>query len=205
MDANRAADELKAIRELMERPVRYSTMSGLSGVLAGLASLAGVFADLYVSGRYADRPAEAVRINMGIWAGVFLAAFAAATVPTRLRERKRGMPFWSRIKKQILLTILPPFVGGVGLTAAIVCRWWIGDGPNMWGLIPAIWMLFYGLALWQVGLFSPAEIRVLAVAFLLAGLAAAALFHTYPYWAMGLTFGGFHIVYGVVVWIRHGG
>jgi hypothetical protein len=136
---------------------------------------------------------------------VFLLAFSAAVLLTRIRERRQGMPFWSQVKKRILLTILPPFVAGVGLTLAIVCRWWAKEGPNMWGLIPAVWMLFYGVALWQVGLSSPVEVRVLGAVFILAGLLAGAFFHACPYLALGATFGGFHIVYGIVVWIRHGG
>jgi hypothetical protein len=88
---------------------------------------------------------------------------------------------------------------------AIVYRWWVQAGPNMWGLIPAVWMLFYGVALWQVGLSSPGEVRLLGAAFILAGLLAGAFFHASPYLTLGTTFGGFHIVYGTVVWIRHGG
>ena len=205
MDADKAAAELKVIRRLMQRPVRYSTMSGLSGIFAGCAALAGVLADSLVTSRYASDPAKAVKINMGVWAGVFLAAFASAVILTRLREVKQGMPFWSDIKRRILLTILPPFVAGAGLALAIVYRASIGEGPDMWGLIPAVWMLFYGVALWQLGMFSPIEVRLLGVAFVLAGLAAAALLHACPYWTLGATFGGFHIVYGIAVCIRHGG
>jgi hypothetical protein len=205
MDADKAARELQVIRELMQRPVRFSTMSGLSGILAGLAAMTGVLVDRVVSGRLAHDPVQAVKINMGVWAGVFLLAFTAAVLLTRIRERRQGMPFWSDIKKRILLTILPPFVAAVGLTLAIVCRWWLQAGPNMWGLIPAIWMLFYGVALWQVGLSSPVEVRLLGAAFILAGLVAGAFLHAFPYLALGATFGGFHIVYGIVVWIRHGG
>ena len=203
MDAEKAAEELKVIRRLMERPVQYSTMSGLSGILAGCAALAGVAADWTVSRSHP--PLESVKISIALWAGVFGVAFTAAVVLTRLRERRRGMPFWSDVKRRILLTIGPPFVVCVGLTAAIVYRWWAQQGPNMWGMIPAVWMVCYGLALWQVGLFSPVEVRVLGVAFLASGIVAAASLHTHPYWALGVTFGGFHIVYGTVVWLRHGG
>jgi len=206
MEPDRASRQLAAIRELMERPVRYSTQSGLSGIIAGAAAVAGCFADSAISNAYAYEPATAVGINMIVWAGVFAAAFAGATICTRLRERKQGMPFWSNVKKRILRTILPPFVAGVGLTAAIVYRHFAYPlGPNLWGLIPAVWMLFYGVALWQVGQFSVPEVRALAVAFLLAGLACAGELHTWPYVTLGVTFGGFHIVYGVVVWLRHGG
>ena len=72
-------------------------------------------------------------------------------------------------------------------------------------LIPAVWMLFYGVALWEVGQFSPIEVRLLGACFIAGGLVTAALCQWHPYWAMGVTFGGFHVVYGVVVWIRHGG
>ena len=203
MDADKAAQELKVIRQLMQRPVRYSTMSGLSGIFAGIAALAGVLADWCISETYG--PKMAVPVNVAVWAGVFAAAFLAATVLTRLREIKQGMPFWSDVKRRILQTIGPPFLAAIGLTGAIAYRSWVGVGPNMWGLIPAIWMLFYGVTLWQLGLFSPIDVRLLGAAFLLAGLVAAVGSHTHPYWAMGITFGGFHIVYGIAVWVRHGG
>jgi hypothetical protein len=205
MNADKAAQELKVIRQLMERPVRYSTMSGLSGILAGLAAFAGLAADWAISSAWQDKPHTAMKITFLVWAGVFVLAFAGAVICTRLRERRQNMPFWSGVKKRILLTILPPFVAGVGLTLVIVYRWHVGRGPNEWGLIPPIWMLFYGLALWQVGLLSPVEVRLMGAAFLACGLAAALWLQPHPYWSLGVTFGGFHIVYGLAVWCRHGG
>jgi len=211
MDADKAAENLKVIRQLMERPIRYSTMSGLSGILAGCAALAGVTADSWVTNNCGD---QAIWINMLVWAGVFLTAFGCSAVLTYIRERKQDMPFWSPIKRRILSTILPPFVAGVGLTLAIMHRWYTNDGPNQWGLIPAIWMTFYGVTLWQIGTFSIGELRAMGVAFILAGLVTACEYQadipglepgTAPYWTLGIAFGGFHIVYGIIVWIRHGG
>jgi len=205
MDAQKAAEELKVIRDLMERPVRYSTQSGLSGVLAGTAAIAGCLADWRVSNAWADEPHAAMWINLCIWAAVFATAFTGVTILTRLRERRRGMPFWSSVKLRILKTILPPFLAGAGLTAAIFYHWYRGGGPNMWALVPPVWMLFYGVACWQVGEFSIPEIRLMGAAFIVAGLAAALLLQTAPYLTIGATFGGLHILYGIVVWVRHGG
>jgi len=211
MDADKAAENLTVIRQLMERPIRYSTMSGLSGILAGCAALGGVAADSWVSDNLPD---DAVWINLLVWAGVFMTAFTCSAVLTYTRERKQGMPFWSPVKRRILMTILPPFVAGVGLTLAIIHRWYTGDGPNQWGLVPPIWMTFYGVTLWQIGTFSAGELRAMGIAFILAGLVTAWNYQysipylepgTAPYWTLGITFGGFHIVYGIVVWIRHGG
>jgi len=215
MDTNKAVAELKVIRQLMERPVRYSTQSGLSGIVAGLAAVGGCVADQAISERYA--PGQAFWINGCIWGAVFVVAFTTVVVLTRLRERRQGMPFWSNIKRRIGLTILPPFVAGAGLTLAIAMRWYYHVGPNMWGLIPAIWMTFYGVACWQVGEMSIREMRVLGAAFVVSGLLVACLVPAKliaaaggtldfePYWTIGVTFGGYHIVYGIVVWVRHGG
>jgi len=75
-----------------------------------------------------------------------------------------------------------PFVAGVGLTLAIMYRWYNGIGPNQWGLIPAIWMLFYGIALWQLGEFSPREVRFLGAAFILIGCGVVfACFRSVPW------------------------
>lgn len=217
MDAQKAAKELTVIRQLIERPVRYSTASGLSGVLAGLAALAGVWFDYTITPRIAERLYEAdpetlasaldweFIVAAGVWAVVFGVAFLATIILTRIRERRQGMPFWSAIKWKILRTIALPFVAGVGLTFALYLQWLSPHNFNQVGLIPAVWMLFYGLALWQFGEFSVAEIRVLGVAFVLAGLVTATSLQGYPFHCLGATFGGFHIVYGVAVWIRHGG
>lgn len=208
MDTERAAEELKVLRQLMERPIRFSTMSGLSGIWAGAMALVGLGLDVYVTGLYRDRPDVGLALSAAVWAGVFVAALAGVLLLTRRRERKQGMPAWSGVKARILKTILPPFVGGVGLTGIILLRWWLSGtqgGEAQFDLVPAIWMLFYGIALWQVGEFAPAEVRALGAAFVLAGLASAAFFQAWPYQALGATFGGFHLIYGIIVWIRYGG
>jgi len=212
MDKERAVEELKVIRQLMERPIRYSTMSGLSGVLAGCVALAGLFADAMVCSAFGI--GTAMWMNMCVWACVFLVTLSAVLGLTRFREVRQGMPFWSPIKRKILMTIMPAFVAGAGLTAAIVFRWYSSDGPNEFGLVAPIWMLFYGVACWQVGELSVPEVRVLGAAFILAGLLSAAFFQatipglpylTAPYWTLGASFGGFHIIYGLFVWAKYGG
>lgn len=213
MDSQKAAENLQVIRQLMERPVRCSTQSGLSGILAGCITLAGVAADSYFSGRF--RPIKAFWINLAVWGAVFFTALIAALVLMRLRELKQGgMPFWTPAKRKMLTTILPSFVAGAGLSLAIAYRWYFSIGPNQFGLIVPLWMLFYGIACWQVGEITIPEIRVMGAAFILAGLISACFFQadipglapgTAPYVTMGLTFGGFHILYGIVVWVRHGG
>jgi hypothetical protein len=204
MDPNKAAGNLQVIRELMERPVRDSTQSGASGVIAGCVALAGLAADwcffeLFGPGHLA------FWINMGVWAGVFLISLGAALGLTRMRAHRQGLPYWTPARRKILISIIAPFFAAAGLTAAMLYQWYFSGDGSQWGLMFPCWMLFYGLACWQVGEYSIREIRVMGAAFVLAGILSAAFFQMHPYWSMGVTFGGFHIAYGIVVWIRHGG
>lgn len=198
----KASEDLRVIRQLMERPIRCSAMSGLSAIVAGTIGLVGLGLDYYFSLRY--EPMVAFQILLLVWGGVLVTAVASVTFLTRLRERKQGIPFWSPAKRRLLIMLLAPFIAGVGLTLVIAGRWLVGTGPNEWGLIPAIWMACYGIACWQVAEVSNRELRYMGGAFILASLLAAS-FQTYPYLMLGGAFGGFHVVYGVVVWIRHGG
>lgn len=206
MNAEKAADNLRVIRELMERPIRYSTMSGLSGIWAGAVTVGGCLADALALRVLPTR--DALLVSIGIWGAVLALALGGTILLTRRREKQRNMPAWSPVKRRILLTITPPFLAAIGLTAVIVGRFWIIGG--WWELIPAylippIWMLFYGVTLWQLGDLAPIEVRILGAAFIAAGLLAAAMFQFQPYLTMGVTFGGFHMVYGLAVWVRHGG
>ncbi len=186
-----------------------------------LLALAGVGLDWNISREFADSPDTAAALCGLVWGGVFVAALAGVWLLTRLREKARGMPAWTSAKRRILMTILPPFAAGAGLALAIVYRWYEArwghtNAPNEWGLIAPCWMLFYGIACWQVGEFSIRELRFMGAMFVLAGLVCAAFFQadipglttipgTAPYWTMATTFGGFHIVYGLIVWARYGG
>ncbi len=204
MDAQKAAQELATIRDLMERPVQLSVMSGAAGVFAAAVALAGLIADGVI---WRSMPArQATVVEVLLWGGVFVAALAGALLLTRRRERKMDLPFWSAARKRELRAAGAPFCVGVALTLAIIAQWFLHGSQmwSLWGLIPPIWMACYGLACWQVSEFGPGELRVMAVAFM-ASAVAAVFFPGYPYLILGVTFGGYHLVYGVVVWIRHGG
>jgi hypothetical protein len=209
MDAQRAAEELKVIRALMERPIRFSTMSGLSGIIAGAAALAGLAVDYPVWAEATDATLDHAMYTSGIiWGCVFVVALASVVLLTWRREKAQGMGrFWTPVKFRILRTILPPFLAGLGLTAAIVLRVWSAPSSDLWMLLAPLWMALYGLALWQVGQFSVPPIGAMGAAFIVAAVVSALSpgLAQNPVLTMGLTFGGFHIVYGVVVWVRYGG
>jgi hypothetical protein len=200
MTPERAAEHLRVIRELMERPVRQTTRSGASAVIAGLLALAGCGATaLLFRNTTPDTPWQ----TGGLWLTVLALAVVLDLWLTARRAKKLGQTYWGRAQWQTAMAITPGFVLGGLITFALFYY-----GPcneRYYSFIPFVWMLFYGLALWTVGLFSITEVKVLSVAFMVAGLAGAFWFSGHALLALALTFGGFHLVYGTVVWIRHGG
>jgi hypothetical protein len=197
MNPTQAAEHLRVIRELMERPIRSTTRSGLSGVVAGVLALAGCAATYRIAPDFTGRTAPPVAVGL-VWLGVLVLATVLDLFISWQRTRELGRSFWTRTTRQTALAIAPAFLlGGIST--------WIFASHGAWHYIPAAWMIYYGLAAWSIGMFSIAEVKVLGAAFIAAGVVCHFHFLDQPVAALAATFGGFHLVYGVVVWKRHGG
>jgi hypothetical protein len=208
MTPEQAAEHLRVIRQLMERPVRHTTRSGLAGLVAGGLALAGAALTWHLLPPEAEwpllNPARPYRPPAGavwnvalVWLAVLLAAAAGDVLITWRRARRRQETWWKREQLQTAMAIVPGFV----LAAFFTYIWYILE----FNYIPFGWMIGYGMALWTVGMFSITEVKVLGAAFLASGWAGLILLSDYPVAAMAVTFGGFHLVYGLVVLKRHGG
>src|SRR5512147_1875447 len=92
-----AEDNLRRIRELMERSTQHSTFSGVSGVVAGLLSIAGCLAQwLWLGAPATSRGPE----FLGLWGGVTALAIAADFVLTKRRAAQVGKRVLSRLGRQ---------------------------------------------------------------------------------------------------------
>jgi len=214
MTPKQAAEHLRVIRDLMERPIRQTTRSGLGGIIAGVLALAGCAATGVIWPARPDGPPESLVFSnarfSGIqdgdtivaaaltWLAVLVVAVTADVVITWARARRRGETYWKRAQLQTGLAILPGFVLAAFFT-------YMFGAWNEYGLIPFGWMIGYGMALWTVGMFSITEVKVLGGAFLAVGWLGMILLPGSPIVLLAVTFGGFHLVYGAVVWVRHGG
>ena len=195
-----ARENLRVIRQTMERSTKYSTLSGLSGVLIGLTAIVSVVVTSRVlDGRlHAHQSAQAVYPELGLlWLIELALAVGIEFACNKRRARHIGKRVASPLGAHILVAALPSFVAALALTAFFALH---GLAPFVWG----IWMLTYGLAICAVGLFSVRPVSYLGAAFVLAGAVTLLLPVQYSLLMMGLTFGGFHIVYGVLMAKRHG-
>lgn len=188
-DARVAHENLRVIRDLMERSTRYSTFSGLSGVLAGTASIVGCLVTHALAGRTGSVDPGAFLLT---WSLVIVFAIGADYLWMKRRAKRVGKRIVSPLGKQMLLASAP----GLG-TGALLTLFFLQH--NLMAHIYPVWMLGYGAAVAAVGLFSQREVSRLGAAFLLAGAATLFLPAAYGLPAMGIAFGGFHILYGLVM------
>ncbi len=190
-DAREAEENLRVIRELMERSTKFSTFSGFSGVLAGAASIVGcLMTDRLSGGRHAwpHAPVE----FLTIWSLVIVFAVGADYLLMKRRAVRVGKRVVSRLGKQMIVASAPGLGSGMLLTLFFLQQ----------GLMPHIypvWMLCYGSAVAAVGLFSQREVSLLGAAFLLAGAATLFMPISMGLPMMAAVFGGFHIGYGVLM------
>ena len=190
-DLFEAKENLRLIRELMERSTRHSTFSGVSGVFAGTVSIVGCLVTRWIGERGLSSDAYAAAF-LTIWASVVLLAIGADYFLTKRRAAAVGKRIMSRLGKQMFVASMP----GLG-SGAVITFYFLRQG-----LLPQVypvWALCYGAAVCAVGLFSQREVTRLGLAFLIAGTATLLLFPLYGLPMMALTFGGFHIVYGIVM------
>ncbi|HSZ84836.1 MAG TPA: hypothetical protein VK787_02335 [Puia sp.] len=202
-------ETLQDIKKMMERSSRFISLSGLSGVAAGICALMGAWVAHAKIEQYKSEiiPEKA---NKGIFdfsqlgllqeliitaAITFIAAFVFAFVFTYLRSKKTGIPLWGLTAKRLLInTIIPMIVGGI----VILRMMQLGD----YELIGASCLVFYGLALVNASKYTFDEIRYLGYAELILGLISFwAVGNGLYFWAAG--FGVMHIIYGIVMWWKY--
>ena len=184
----RAADNLRFIRDTMERAASFTAVPGWGGVvIGGTAVVAGVIS----AGR-------APRAQFSVWVAESVLALLLAFVAVRLKSKRLELSLQSRAARRALLSFAPPLLVGAILTAVLY-------QAGVVSALPGLWLLLYGAAVVTGGAFSVRIVPVMGLCFMLLGaislLAPAG-------WGNGFLiagFGGLHIAFGTVIARRHGG
>jgi hypothetical protein len=197
--------DLAEIRSLMERSSRFLSLSGLSGVTAGVVALLGVgVAQWYLVtivgrvplGGLNSLDHQMVQTFFVVDAAiVFILAIALALFFSRQMAKRKGLPFWTP-GARLMITELATPLG----TGAVFCFLMMGQG--LFEFVFGGSLLFYGVALASASRFTVPELRRLGFAEILLGFAALWFI---PYalllWATG--FGLLHVVYGISVYRKY--
>ncbi len=196
-------ETLQDIRKMMEKSSRFISLSGWSGVSAGIFGLIGA----WYANNLLDQAATTSRTGRTGWddrigfqlivlaAVVFICALSSSFILTWMRSRRSGFAIWGASARRLMWnTMLPMLVGGLLILRMI--------GDEYYTLIAPSALLFYGLALVNGSKYTLGEIRYVGYLEILLGIICLTVpNHGLIFWTLG--FGVVHIVYGIMMWWKY--
>jgi len=201
-------EDLQTIREIMERSSKFLSLSGLSGIFAGICALIGASVAWFFildSGHvqydeYMRIPGgwstSGIRFYLALDAMLVLGIAAlGAYFFSQRKARKAGQKFWTKTTQRLLVHLMIPLVSGGIFTLILVFR-------NNLELVTSVMLIFYGLSLVNAGKFTFDELHYLGLTEIVLGILAGVFInHGLIFWTIG--FGLMHIIYGAVMYYRH--
>lgn len=201
-------DQLNQIHSMMEQSTRFISLSGLSGIFAGITALAGavyaysVINALSPSGLYngillkPDVLTFELVQHLLLTAGVILViALTFGISFTINKANKKGQSIWGKTSQRLLVNMSIPLIAGGSFCLVLFYH-------GHYGLMAPATLLFYGLALLNASKYTLRDIRYLGILEILLGLISSfCIGYGLLFWAIG--FGLLHIIYGVVMYYKY--
>ena len=190
-------DELHDVRELrsaIEHPSRFLSLSGLTGILAGLICTAGALAaNAILSSALSEH--EMIQAIALAGAGVVIATLSTSAWLSGRQARRTGLPAGGSANAPILLELGTPLAAGGLFVFVLVLH-------RMFLAVPGSLLIFYGIALSSAAKVSREEVRFLGWIEIAIGLLAFAFpEHGLLYWALGV--GIAQILYGGLMYFKY--
>jgi hypothetical protein len=205
-DQQQSLDELQHIKRMMERSSRFISLSGFSGIAAGICALVGAWfahqkiycwvkGDCTLNGLIDMGGIHLLNDLLWIATITFLSAFISAFFFTWLRSKKNNIPMWGYATMRLFWnTVIPLTVGAI----FIIRLMQLGE----FQLVAPGCLIFYGLALVNGSKYTLGEIRYLGYGQLVLGIMNLwSIGYGLYFWAMG--FGILHIIYGAWMWNKY--
>lgn len=197
--------DISEIRSMMERSSRFLSLSGLSGVMAGIYALAGALVAFLVFGfnpdsfTYSMNSTAGVPANISsvIFVALIILALALGTVIylSRRNAGKRGEKIWSATTRRLLANMMVPLSTGGILIVILILN-------GLAGLAAPISMIFYGLALFTASKMTLEEVKLMGIIQISLGLISILVIqYSLIIWALG--FGLVNIVYGIYMHYKY--
>ena len=208
MNNDNPIKDLQEIRKMMEDSSKFLSLSGLSGIFAGLTAIGGALlayfqlenfqtksGHYYNTGRISDEVFNLELKLIIIAAFVFILALGFGILFTALKAKKQNQKLWTPVAYRVLRSLMVPlFFGGLFVLALFK--------HDIYGLIAPATLVFYGMSLLNASKYFSVEIKYLALSEMILGTILA----FYPenaliFWGVG--FGIFHIIYGAIMYFRY--
>lgn len=206
---NQQIEQIREIKSMMEKSSRFISLSGWSGVAAGIAALIGAalaypYVDLteretirgiYEQNNYTSALDYFFHPLTYIATGTFIAALAGAFTFTYIRSRKQKTNIWGSMARKVLFHFAVPFTAGSLVIISLILR---GD----YIYIAPLSLIIYGISLFSCAKYTVSETMYLGLVQIGLGLLNL-LFSGYSYIFWTLGFGVFHILYGITMWLKY--
>lgn len=191
--------DISEIKNLMNKSSKFISLSGLSGILAGIYALIGAgFAYWLVQ----SSGEEYLILESDIFRYLFLDLLIVGTLSigtaiylTTKKANNNNEKIWDSLTKRLLSSFIIPLLAG-GIYIVIILN------QQRYGQTGALMLLFYGLALLSASKYTLGDIKYLGYTEIVLGLFCA-IFPGYGFWFWVLGFGVMHIIYGAVMYFKY--
>lgn len=191
--------DISTIKNLMNKSSRFISLSGLSGILAGIYALIGAALTYYLVTSYSY---GTLTLDGWVFRYVFFILFMVAFLSvvtgiylTTKKAKQNGESIWDGSSKRLLFNFLIPLVAG-GLYILIILS------QGRYGQTGGLMLIFYGLALVSASKYSIGDIKYLGFTEIILGLIAT-LYPGYGFWLWVIGFGIMHIIYGTYMHFKY--
>jgi len=208
-------DELASIRGLMERSSKFISLSGLSGILAGVYALIGAWLAHHILYSFTPElstfPTDNNEPVTGLFYGgtyrmlewqlifiafaVLLLSVLTGIILSYRKAKRKGQPIWGKASQSLLFYMATPLVTGGLLIIIFILR-------GHYSVVAPASLIFYGLSLVGASNFTFTMVKYLGLLEIVLGLITACLpGYGLLFWAIG--FGVLHIVYGSMMYFKY--
>lgn len=195
--------DISEIKKMMQKSSKFISLSGLSGVLAGIYALVGAYLAKFVLANYnyLSQRKNSINVNEIQFKLILIAIIVAllsiitAFFLTKKKASKQGVNIWDATTKQLLFNFLVPlFTGGIFSLSLL--------NLGFYGFVAPATLIFYGLALFSADKYTIGNIKYLGIAEIILGLISLNFIgYGLYFWAIG--FGVFHIIYGTIMYFKY--
>lgn len=189
---DRAADNIRFIRDTMASAGAFTSVSGVGMIGAGAMGI--VAAGLNIWSPIDSSP----RRWLAVWLAAACCAVFISAITIRAKAARTHQSLSTGPARRFALAFAPALVAGAVMTVALASR-------GQFALLAPMWLVLYGAAVTSGGAFSVRPVPAMGVAFLVLGAACflAPLAWQPAFLAAG--FGGLHLLFGVLITRQHGG
>ncbi|WP_109851772.1 hypothetical protein [Aquimarina sp. AU58] len=190
--------DITEIKDMMNKSSRFFSLSGLSGIMAGIYALIGAAVAYYlvsISGRnYLILDGKIFNYILLDLVAVAFLSIITAIILSITKAKKNNETLWNSASKRLLTAFLIPLVtGGIYIIIKI--------SSDHYGLTGSLMLIFYGLALVNASKYTIGNVKYLGYIEIVLGLICA-IYPGYGFWFWVLGFGIMHIIYGSLIYFN---